>query len=135
MNKGVLIVVLIILVVAVGGLLTWYFTKEKPAATNINGNANIEVLMPPKNTVWIIEGNFTPAVLTVGVGDNVTWVNRDSYKRKVASDPHPTGAALPDLISSDLSQNESFSFSFTNSGEWGYHDYLNPIKKGKVVVQ
>jgi len=135
MNKGVLIVVLIILVVAVGGMLTWYFTKEKPASTNINNSANLEILMPPKNTVWIINGNFTPAVLTVGVGDRITWVNRDSYKRKVASDPHPTGATLPELVSSELNHNDSFSFSFTSSGEWGYHDYLNPIKKGKIVVQ
>jgi plastocyanin len=136
MNRGVLITVLVILIVVVGGLLGWYFTKEKPIGTNTNSNlVNAEVMIPPKNTVWIVDGNFTPAVVTVAVGERITWVNKDLYKRKIASDPHPTGTSLPDLISSELTKDGSFSFSFTNKGQWGYHDYLNPIKKGTIIVQ
>jgi plastocyanin len=136
MKRGALIIILVILVVIVGGLLLWYFTKGNQIITNINNtNSELSLLVPPKNTVWIVDGNFTPAVITVTIGDKITWVNKDTYHRKVASDPHPSGTILPELVSSDLNQNDSFTFSFTNQGEWGYHDYLNPLKKGKVVVQ
>jgi plastocyanin len=135
MSKTVLFVVLLVLVVAVGGLLGWYFLIERPNGVNDNRNGNTEVLMPPKNTVWIVNGNFTPAVVTVKAGDKITWVNKDEFKRRVASDPHPDLSALPELVSSDLAKGDSFSFSFTSKGEWGYHDFLNPIKKGKIVVQ
>lgn len=134
MNKTVLAVVMVLLIVVVGGLLVWYFVVEKSNG-DTNQATNTEVLLPPKNTVWIVNGNFTPAVVTVRAGDKITWINKDEYKRRVASDPHPDLNALPDLVSSDLGQGDSFSFSFTSAGEWGYHDYLNPIKKGKIVVQ
>ena len=136
MAKRAILILIIILMVVVLGLLIWYFTAEKSLNQNQNVNVvNVEVIAPPKNTVWIIDGNFTPSVLTVGVGDKVTWVNKDDVKRRVASDPHPTSTKLPELVSNDLAPNDQFSFSFTNSGEWGYHDYLNPIKKGRIIVQ
>ena len=136
MPKKVILTLIVVLVIVVAGLLIWYFTAEKPINKNQNVNATkVEVIVPPKDTIWIVDGNFTPSVLKIGVGDKVTWVNKDDAKRRVASDPHPISTQLPELVSSDLVQNDSFSFSFTNSGEWGYHDYLNPIKKGKIIVQ
>lgn len=135
MDKKVLAVVLIILIVCVGGLLTWYFTKEKPIGTNTNISNAAQVIIPPKNTVWIVDGNFTPAVVTVAVGDKITWVNKDIYKRKIASDVNAGTDPMPSLTSSEMSEGDSFSFSFTNKGEWIYHDTLNPIKKGKIIVQ
>lgn len=134
MKKSFIPILVIILIVIIGGLLVWYFTQEKPVSQNRNVS-NVEVLVPPKDTVWIVEGNFTPTVLKVSTGEKVTWVNKDEATRRVASDPHPTSTQLPQLVSSDLTKDESFSFSFTQKGEWGYHDYLNPIKKGKVIVQ
>lgn len=134
MSKKTVVILVILLMVVVAGLLVWYFSIETPTNKNINV-ASTEVIAPPKDTVWILQGNFTPSVIKVATGDKVTWVNKDVIRRRVASDPHPTGAELPQLVSSDLQQGDSFSFSFTNKGEWGYHDFLNPIKKGKVVVQ
>jgi len=140
MKKNVIIVLVVILVAAVAGLLGWYFTKEEPlgntnTVTNMTTTTNVEILKPPANTVWIMNGSFTPSVLTVEVGEKVTWVNKDDFLRRVASDPHPDSANLPELVSNDLEKGESFSFSFTEDGEWSYHDYLNPIKHGKIIVE
>ena len=90
---------------------------------------------PPANTVWILDGNFNPSVITITKGETVTWVNKDEAKRKVAADPHPTSSTLPDLVSDELNQGDTFKYTFKEAGEWYYHDYLNPIKKGKVVVK
>ncbi|MFA5134578.1 MAG: cupredoxin domain-containing protein [Patescibacteria group bacterium] len=139
MSKNVTITLVVVIVVVVVGLLGWYFLKEdstnKNSGTSTQTTNTVEIIHPPENTVWIVNGSFTPAVLTVEVGEKVTWVNKDEYVRRVASDPHPTGTNLPELESNDLNKDESFSFSFTEAGEWGYHDYLNPVKRGKIIVE
>ena len=142
MKKSVIIILVVILLAAVAGLLGWYFTKEEPLSTtstvtntNTTATTNVEILKPPANTVWIMSGSFTPSVLTIEVGEKVTWVNKDDFIRRVASDPHPNSTDLPELVSNDLEKGESFSFSFTEEGEWSYHDYLNPIKHGKIIVE
>ncbi|MBI4151358.1 hypothetical protein HY496_00165, partial [Candidatus Woesearchaeota archaeon] len=34
-----------------------------------------------------------------------------------------------------LAQGETFSFIFTETGSWKYHDHLNPRKTGTVIVE
>lgn len=139
MSKNVTITLVVVLVVVVVGLLGWYFLNDGAIDTNTGtttqATKKVEIIHPPANTIWVVNGSFTPAVMTVKVGEKVTWVNKDEYARRVASDPHPTGSNLPDLESNDLEEGESFSFSFTEAGEWGYHDYLNPVKRGKITVE
>lgn len=136
-QKAVIATVIIVIVIA-GGLLAWFFLQEEETVTDVN-KATITnqktVNRPPDNTVWIMDGDYNPAVMTVSAGDTITWVNKDESKRKVAADPHPTSTSLPELVSSELEKDDSYSFTFEEAGEWYYHDYLNPIKKGKVVVE
>lgn len=138
MSQKIILTFIIILIVIGGGLLAWYFLQEEEVVIDVNQvttTNRMTVTRPPDNTVWIIDGDFNPSVLTVSVGDTVTWVNKDEPKRKVAADPHPTSASLPELVSDELEKSDSFSFTFNEIGEWYYHDYLNPIKKGKIVVE
>ncbi len=137
MQKNVVVVLLVLVVVIAGGLLFWFFTKEEPIVNQNNNQATVTNTrtVPPDNTVWIVNGNFNPSVVTVSEGETVTWVNKDEIKRQVASDPHPSHDALPGLVSDELEQGQSFTYTFEQSGEWLYHDNLNPIKKGKVVVE
>jgi len=138
-QKAVIATVIIVIVIA-GGLLAWFFLQEEETATNQNVNkaatANRAATdIPPANTVWVMDGDFNPAVMTISAGDTITWVNKDESKRKVAADPHPTSTSLPELVSSELEKDDSYSFIFEEAGEWYYHDYLNPVKKGKIVVE
>ncbi|MDP2684915.1 MAG: hypothetical protein Q8P20_07830 [bacterium] len=142
-QKNTLMIVIIILVVAGGALLAWYFLQEDEAintntatnTTTTNTTLNTAVEKPVKNTVWIMDGSFNPSVVTVKVGDTVTWVNKDDIDRQVASDPHPTHTALPDLESNALSVSDVYTFTFDEVGTWFYHDHLNPIQKGTVIVE
>ncbi|MDD5040250.1 MAG: cupredoxin domain-containing protein [Patescibacteria group bacterium] len=139
MSKNVLIVVIVILVAAVAGLLGWYFTKEESISntnhSNTTVNLNLQVSRPPENTVWIKDGSFTPSEITVSAGDTVTWVNKDDYARGVASDPDPTHSILPALVSDKIEKDQTYTFTFTEEGEWGYHNFLDPVKHGKVIVE
>ncbi|MFZ6036115.1 MAG: cupredoxin domain-containing protein [Patescibacteria group bacterium] len=141
MNNKTIATVLIILVIVVGGALVWYFMQDESSTTNTNTNTTTNTApqvvreQPPANTVWIENGSFNPSVVTVSAGETVTWVNKDMIARKVASDPYPGNSDLPELLSDELQQDDSYTFTFTTAGEFGYHDDLNPIKKGKVIVE
>jgi len=142
-QKNVLMIVIIILVVAGGALLSWFFLQEDDATntntvtntTTTNSTLNTAKEIPAKNSVWIMDGSFSPSVVTIAVGDTVKWVNKDSIDRQVASDPHPTHTALPGLESNALTTGDEYSFTFDEAGTWFYHDHLNPIQKGTVIVE
>ena len=71
---------------------------------------------------------FSPASLTVHVGDTVTWSNNDSVSHTTTSD---TGI----WDSGPLRPGASFSFTFTSAGTFGYHCMIHPFMVGAVVVQ
>lgn len=139
MNNKISIGIVVLLVIVVAGLLGWYFLSEKPANENLNKVMNasnsVTITRPPAKTVWIMEGSFNPSVVTIAAGETVSWVNKDEAKRQVQADPHPSGSSLPGLKSGELELNASYSYTFESAGEYTYHDYLNPIKSGKIVVK
>jgi plastocyanin len=70
---------------------------------------------------------FKPEALTVKAGTKVTFVNRDDIPHSVVS-----GDSL--FRSPALDTDESFAFTFTTPGEFGYFCGLHPHMIGKVVV-
>ena len=87
------------------------------------------------NNIMIKDFAFSPAVLTIKKGDTVTWINEDSAPHKVASDPYPAHTDLPGLVSGALAQGDSYSFTFSQTGTFGYHCHLHPSMTGKVIVE
>ncbi|HTK59608.1 MAG TPA: plastocyanin/azurin family copper-binding protein [Candidatus Baltobacteraceae bacterium] len=80
-------------------------------------------------------GAFSPATITVKKGTTVTWTNEGSAKVWIASDPHPVHDGYPGLDSgTDIGTGASYSFTFEKTGSWGYHNHLNPLVKGTVIV-
>jgi plastocyanin len=71
---------------------------------------------------------FGPAALTVKVGTTVTWVNRDDV-------PHTIVADDKSFKSKVIDSDETFAFTFTRPGEFGYFCSLHPHMLGKVVVK
>jgi plastocyanin len=71
---------------------------------------------------------FTPATLTVPVGTQVTWTNRDDIPHTVLSDDKS-------IKSKALDTDEKFSFTFTKPGTYSYFCSLHPKMKGTIVVE
>jgi amicyanin len=83
-----------------------------------------------------IEGfAFTPAELKIKVGDKVTFVQKDAVQHTVDTDPHPTHTELTGFDSGLLSGGQSYTFTFTKAGTFGYHCSPHPSMKGKIVVE
>lgn len=71
---------------------------------------------------------FTPAALTVPVGAQVTWTNRDDIPHTVVSDDQA-------IKSKALDTDDKFTFTFTKAGTYTYFCSLHPKMRGKVMVQ
>ncbi|MBK8465535.1 MAG: cupredoxin domain-containing protein [Chloracidobacterium sp.] len=70
---------------------------------------------------------FSPADLTINVGDTVTWTNNDGSGHTSTSD---TGVWNSEF----LSQGQSFSFTFTSAGSFPYHCGLHAFMTATVTV-
>ncbi|MFV8165991.1 cupredoxin domain-containing protein [Mycobacterium sp. 134] len=70
---------------------------------------------------------FAPAMLTVHRGDTVTWTNHDE-------EPHTVVADDGSFRSPGMDANATFSFTFTNPGNYDYICSIHPVMHGTVVV-
>jgi plastocyanin len=83
----------------------------------------------PATAKVLIKGlAFTPAVVTIDVGDWVMWQNQDPAPVDVSSD---TGL----FKSRGIAKGGSFSFRFTKSGTYDYSSPAHPEMKGQVIVR
>lgn len=77
--------------------------------------------------VMIDNFTFEPQQLTVKVGTTVTWKNRDDI-------PH-TVVSAGKFRSKTLDTDDSFSFTFTASGDYTYFCSLHPHMTGMIKVE
>jgi plastocyanin len=70
---------------------------------------------------------FEPSVLTVNVGESVTWVNTDGV-------PHTSTAALDHLWGHLILTADSFSFTFDTPGTYEYFCEMHPAMVGSISV-
>jgi plastocyanin len=114
------------------------------APPNNNNSANISPTIMNNQTgsqqaaatVKYTDKGFEPAIVTIKKGETVQWINENSNAQMwVASNPHPTHTDYPGFDQDEgVSAGSSYSFTFRNSGVWGYHNHLNPDVTGRVVV-
>jgi plastocyanin len=83
---------------------------------------------PATASVAITNYIYIPATLTVSVGTMVTWKNNDSVAHTVT-----TRTALFD--SGLFGKDKSFSYTFSQKGEYEYYCIPHPYMTGKVIVQ
>ena len=83
---------------------------------------------PPAVEVKIDNFSFSPATITVPVGAQVTWTNRDDIPHNVATDD----ASIKSKV---LDTNENFTFTFSKAGTYQYFCSIHPKMKGTVIVK
>jgi amicyanin len=72
--------------------------------------------------------SFSPKELVVAAGTKVTWTNRDDI-------PHTVVATEKQFSSSVLDTDQSFSFTFTETGVFDYYCSIHPHMTGKITVK
>lgn len=72
---------------------------------------------------------FRPAVLQVGIGDTVVWINRDIV-------PHTaTAEGKPEWSTDTLIQEQSGQYVPRRAGEAPYFCKLHPVMQGKLIIR
>jgi plastocyanin len=81
-------------------------------------------------TVDISRLGFTPAAVTVQVGDSVIWTNKDTVNHQVVC-----ATCVPPFTSSVLAPGQTATYTFNKVGKFTVVDPLNKNKKGTVTVE
>ncbi len=139
----------ILIYVVIGGViygLIYYFVIAKKGGYSYNSSSPSQTVAQPstapamtgsqtapsttssQNAVQIKNMSFSPATLTVKVGDKVTWTNQDSIG-------HSATAGDNSFDTGVLSTGQSGSASFNKAGTYTYHCSVHPTMKGTIVVQ
>ncbi len=96
--------------------------------------------------VTYTDDGFSPETVTITQGDTVRFVNESGGRMWVGSDIHPTHSLYSEKTTNDClgsafdqcgvnNNGESWEFTFTQAGEWGYHNHVRASKRGTVVVE
>lgn len=138
----------IIGVIAYGAIYFLFLNKQNPysySSTQTNQPTQSPMEMPTqsqgqvqtnpsakttvsKNAVTIQNYAYSPATLTVKLGDTVTWTNQDSIGHSATADDNSFDTGI-------LSQGQSKTITFNKAGTYTYHCRVHPYMHGTIVVQ
>ena len=109
---------------------TWLRTALLAASLALPGAS--QPTFAAASSITIDNFTFSPQVLMVPPGTQVTWTNRDDIPHVVqmVDVAKPPGAHSPPLDTGD-----HFSFTFTGAGTYRYFCALHPMMTGTVVVK
>ena len=128
-RSGLLNIVVLLALVAAFLFGIWRAQPPKDVAQT-QSTENTSVASANSTTVIIDNFAYYPPVLTVPRGTTVTWINKYPIAHKVTSD-----GASPNFSSPSLTTGASFTWTFTDPGNFTYYCGNHPGMKGKIVVQ
>ncbi len=110
-------------------------TEPSPSGNGGNGGGGAN-----GPTITITANGVDPKTVTVSRGMQVTFLNNDSRAHEMASDPHPTHTACPELnavgfLNPGASRQTS---NLTTAGTCGFHDHNQPQNgdlQGRILIQ
>lgn len=127
------IALLLLLIVFACGLGMWYalMAQRKVRVSDYSSRERIQTIF----TVTYTADGYSPDQLEVPLGATVVFKNEFTVPMWTASDPHPTHTDYAEFDSKqNIGTGESYSFIFTKSGTFGYHNHARSIDRGVVRV-
>ena len=131
--------VIIILVLLGFALAVIYFSRGNPDL--INGgqpspSSPVASRQPRVYTVFYGLGVFSPTNIRIHVDDSVRFQNDSKSAMRIVSD---ITNGLPDLAGfdsvGDVQAGGVFTYTFTTTGIFGYHNAKNPTEEGTIIVR
>ena len=125
-------------------------TSTPPSSTNTNTNTgssnNNEQTSSTETVITYTASGYSPKTVTINVGDSVRFVNNSDSGMWTASAVHPTHSVYPvkddaDCLGSSFdaceatAPGESWTYTFTEAGDWGFHNHVNASHTGTVTVE
>lgn len=114
---------LLFIIVSALGTLTIYNKKAKATS------ATEDIV------VTLTDRGFYPNKVIVNTGDKVVFRNSLNREYWPASNAHPSHGMYPDFDpKKPVAPKDSWSFVFDRPGVWDFHDHLDDLNRGTVVV-
>lgn len=88
-----------------------------------------------ENKVTVTKNGFEPKTLKVKRGTTVIWENKSGGMANVSSDPHPTHTLFPFLNLRGFQDESMVSALFEKVGIYTYHNHLEPLETGTIIVE
>lgn len=134
-NKIIPIAIVLAIVVIVAAFALTQ-TNQNTVASNVNNGSDSVT----QATIIVQNGTFSPNNLTIKVGTTVTWIVKDDSNTKYMVTSNKTGSVEGKYLfmSDDLTNGQSFSYTFNKTGTYGYYDMNHMDNKkltGTVIVQ
>lgn len=139
--KKIVIGVVVVAVLAIGAFAIKNNSSKNSNDTSTTTENNSPATPPTQSSqngmVVTYDGSsFSPNSLTIKAGDTVTFRNNSSAPMWVASNPHPAHTDYSGFDAKrSFAQGQDYTFTFTRTGTWGYHNHLSPDATGTIVVQ
>jgi plastocyanin len=77
---------------------------------------------------------FTPSILSISPGNNVTWTNNDNVEHTILSGL-PYANQTGTIFDSDIiTPGKTYSFTFRDAGVYKYFDKIDKWMVGEVIV-
>ncbi len=89
---------------------------------------NMDTISQQQINVQIQGFKFLPQELKIKAGTKVTWINMDSA-------PHNVRSSDKILNSPDLSEGDSWPYTFIKPGVYNYICSIHPSMKAKIIVE
>lgn len=131
MNKNIFILIATVFLVGGGA---WYFmnsqqtTTQTPVVPEATTSAPMEEKAMEETAVEIKGFAFSPKIITVKVGESLTWTNQDSVGHTATADDGTFDTGL-------LAKGESKAITFSKAGTYTYYCKPHPYMKATVVVE
>ncbi|MGD0817885.1 MAG: plastocyanin/azurin family copper-binding protein [Methanomassiliicoccales archaeon] len=119
-QSTIIAIVVVVVVVVIVGI---YLGMQNSSS---NGAGNTPAADHP---VSISNFAFVPNIITVHVGDTVTWKNNDGVTHTVTSDDNST----IDFNSGNLGSGSTFAFTFAQAGDFWYHCNIHSSMAHAIV--
>lgn len=124
-----ILAILLVIVISVALLIYLSSSKTKVVEETEQINTQTETLQPAveENVVYLSNFKFVPETIKIKKGDTVKWVNQDTAGHDIK-----IGQAVTSPV---MKRDESFTYTFGESGEFDYICGLHPVMKGKIIVE
>lgn len=118
-------------------------TNRSGTASDLPANASDQPVAvdtpatkPKTTTVSYTATGFSPESITIKMGDTVKFVNNSGSGMWPAAGPHPVHTSVPGFDAKRMiPAGDSYSFTFTKAQQVSYHNHLNPMQIGKIIVE
>jgi plastocyanin len=114
-RSNIIAIIVVIVIVVIAGVYFGTMNNNTNRGGNAGGGGGNTPVV--ENPVSISNFAFSPNLITIHVGENVTWKNNDGTAHTVTSDGNSSIA----FNSGTLNSGSTYVFKFTQAGDFWYH--------------